>query len=113
MVALANGKNYGLAGTLFSRDEARAMRIASRVTAGALQVNCFFVRGLELRFLQQHQEYFGPQGIVRLQRDVTMIQVTELGCMGLGSRACPNERTTPRPYWAWRPRLTASAVKMA
>jgi acyl-CoA reductase-like NAD-dependent aldehyde dehydrogenase len=49
-VALANGTKYGLAGTLFCGNEARAMRIAEQVVAGTLWVNCFFVRDLAAPF---------------------------------------------------------------
>jgi acyl-CoA reductase-like NAD-dependent aldehyde dehydrogenase len=49
-VRLANGTRYGLAGTLFCGNEARAMRIAERVVAGTMWVNCFFVRDLAAPF---------------------------------------------------------------
>jgi acyl-CoA reductase-like NAD-dependent aldehyde dehydrogenase len=49
-VRLANGTRYGLAGTLFCGNEARAMRIAEQVVAGTLWVNCFFVRDLAAPF---------------------------------------------------------------
>lgn len=49
-IAIANGTEYGLAGTLFCGDENRAMWIAERVVAGTLWINCFFVRDLAAPF---------------------------------------------------------------
>ena len=62
VVALANGTDYGLAGTLFSRNEARAMRIASQVVAGTLWVNCFFVRDLAAPFGGSRNSGIGREG---------------------------------------------------
>jgi acyl-CoA reductase-like NAD-dependent aldehyde dehydrogenase len=62
VVALANGTRYGLAGTLFTRDEARAMRIASRVVAGTIWVNCFFVRDLAAPFGGARDSGIGREG---------------------------------------------------
>jgi acyl-CoA reductase-like NAD-dependent aldehyde dehydrogenase len=62
VVALANGTDYGLAGTLFSRSEARAMRIAGQVTAGTLWVNCFFVRDLAAPFGGARNSGIGREG---------------------------------------------------
>ncbi|MGH7935279.1 MAG: aldehyde dehydrogenase family protein, partial [Candidatus Binataceae bacterium] len=45
-IGLANNTTYGLAAMVFSRNERRAWRVASRVTAGSVWVNCFFVRDL-------------------------------------------------------------------
>jgi acyl-CoA reductase-like NAD-dependent aldehyde dehydrogenase len=50
VIEIANSTRYGLAATLFSRSEARAMRIASAVVAGTVWVNCFFVRELSAPF---------------------------------------------------------------
>ncbi|HEX5379577.1 MAG TPA: aldehyde dehydrogenase [Phenylobacterium sp.] len=62
VIALANGTRYGLAGTLFSRNEARAMRIASQVVAGTLWVNCFFVRDLAAPFGGSRNSGIGREG---------------------------------------------------
>jgi acyl-CoA reductase-like NAD-dependent aldehyde dehydrogenase len=62
VIALANGTNYGLAGTLFSRNEARAMRIASQVVAGTLWVNCFFIRDLAAPFGGSRNSGIGREG---------------------------------------------------
>ena len=61
-VALSNNTDYGLAATLFSRDEARAMRVASQVTAGTLWVNCFFVRDLAAPFGGARESGIGREG---------------------------------------------------
>ncbi|RYD45615.1 MAG: aldehyde dehydrogenase [Sphingomonadales bacterium] len=61
-IGLANNTAYGLAGTLFCGDEARAMRIASRVVAGTLWVNCFFVRDLSAPFGGSRISGIGREG---------------------------------------------------
>ena len=61
-IELANNTRYGLAGTLFSRNEKRAMDIASRVTAGTLWVNCFFVRDLAAPFGGAKDSGIGREG---------------------------------------------------
>ena len=62
VVELANNTRYGLAGTLFSRNEKRAMDIASRVTAGTIWVNCFFVRDLAAPFGGAKDSGLGREG---------------------------------------------------
>lgn len=61
-IAVANGTEFGLAGTLFCGDEARAMRIASQVVAGTLWVNCFFVRDLAAPFGGSRVSGIGREG---------------------------------------------------
>jgi tripartite ATP-independent transporter DctM subunit len=61
-IAIANGTEYGLAGTLFCGDEARAMRIAEQVVAGTLWVNCFFVRDLSAPFGGSRISGIGREG---------------------------------------------------
>ncbi|KAM0756358.1 aldehyde dehydrogenase [Meredithblackwellia eburnea MCA 4105] len=41
IVAQANDTMYGLAGALFSRDISRALRVAKRIQAGTVWVNCY------------------------------------------------------------------------
>lgn len=62
VIAAANSTRYGLAGVLFSRNEARAMRIASQVVAGTLWVNCFFVRDLAAPFGGSRDSGIGREG---------------------------------------------------
>lgn len=62
VVDMANNTRYGLAATLFSRDEARATAIASRITAGTVWVNCFFVRDLAAPFGGSRDSGIGREG---------------------------------------------------
>ncbi len=62
LVALANGTRYGLAAMVFSRSEQRAMRIAGRVMAGTVWVNCFFVRELAAPFGGSRDSGIGREG---------------------------------------------------
>jgi len=61
-IAVANNTQYGLAGTLFSGNEERAMRIATQVVAGTLWVNCFFVRDLSAPFGGSRISGIGREG---------------------------------------------------
>ena len=49
-MALANGTRYGLAGIVYTGDDARAERIGERVRAGTVWINCFLVRDLGAPF---------------------------------------------------------------
>jgi 5-carboxymethyl-2-hydroxymuconic-semialdehyde dehydrogenase len=62
LVEMANGTKYGLAATLFSRNEKRAWRIAERLVAGSLWVNCFFVRDLAAPFGGSRNSGIGREG---------------------------------------------------
>jgi len=62
VVALANNTKYGLAGTLFTRNEKRAFRIASQVVAGTIWVNCFFIRDLAAPFGGSRDSGIGREG---------------------------------------------------
>jgi aminomuconate-semialdehyde/2-hydroxymuconate-6-semialdehyde dehydrogenase len=62
VVEAANATQYGLAATLFSGDEQRAMRIASRVVAGTVWVNCFFIRELAAPFGGARDSGVGREG---------------------------------------------------
>jgi acyl-CoA reductase-like NAD-dependent aldehyde dehydrogenase len=62
LIELANGTRYGLAAMVFSKDQERAMRIASRVTAGTVWVNCFFVRELAAPFGGSRDSGVGREG---------------------------------------------------
>ncbi|MGB3809351.1 MAG: aldehyde dehydrogenase [Parvibaculum sp.] len=61
-IELANGTRYGLAATLFSRNEARATAFASKVVAGTVWVNCFFVRDLAVPFGGSRDSGIGREG---------------------------------------------------
>ena len=62
LVRLANGTRYGLAAMVFSRSEERAMRLARRVVAGTVWVNCFFVRDLAAPFGGSRDSGIGREG---------------------------------------------------
>ncbi len=62
LVRLANGTRYGLAAMVFSKNEERAMRIARRVVAGTVWVNCFFVRELAAPFGGSRDSGIGREG---------------------------------------------------
>jgi acyl-CoA reductase-like NAD-dependent aldehyde dehydrogenase len=62
LVRLANGTRYGLAAMVFSRNEERAMRIARRLVAGTVWVNCFFVRELAAPFGGSRDSGIGREG---------------------------------------------------
>ncbi|HYL60204.1 MAG TPA: aldehyde dehydrogenase, partial [Candidatus Acidoferrales bacterium] len=62
LIRLANGTDYGLAATIFSRNEEHAMRIARQVVAGTVWVNCFFVRELAAPFGGSRNSGIGREG---------------------------------------------------
>ena len=62
VIEVANGTEYGLAATLFTGNEARAMRIASAVVAGTVWVNCFFIRELGAPFGGSKHSGIGREG---------------------------------------------------
>ena len=61
-VALANNTRYGLAATLFTGDQDRAEGMSSRLRAGTVWVNCFFVRDLRAPFGGAGQSGIGREG---------------------------------------------------
>jgi acyl-CoA reductase-like NAD-dependent aldehyde dehydrogenase len=61
-VGLANGTRYGLAAMVFTGDHERAERVAARLVAGTVWVNCFFVRDLRAPFGGARQSGIGREG---------------------------------------------------
>ncbi len=61
-IARANDTAYGLAGIVFTRDQARGDRIAEALVAGTVWVNCFFVRDLSAPFGGARQSGIGREG---------------------------------------------------
>jgi acyl-CoA reductase-like NAD-dependent aldehyde dehydrogenase len=59
---LANGTSYGLAAVVYTRDRARAERVAAGIVAGTVWVNCFFVRDLAAPFGGARQSGIGREG---------------------------------------------------
>ena len=62
VIEVANGTEYGLAATLFTGSEDRAMRIASAVVAGTVWVNCYFIRELGAPFGGSKHSGIGREG---------------------------------------------------
>jgi 5-carboxymethyl-2-hydroxymuconic-semialdehyde dehydrogenase len=61
-IALANATSYGLAGILYTGDPDRAGRVSSRMVAGTVWVNCFFVRDLAAPFGGSRNSGIGREG---------------------------------------------------
>ena len=61
-IRMANSTEYGLAATVFTRDEARADRVANALVAGTVWTNCFFVRDLAAPFGGCRQSGIGREG---------------------------------------------------
>jgi len=61
-VALANATDYGLAAILYTGDPERAERVSSRLAAGTVWVNCFFVRDLDAPFGGSRNSGIGREG---------------------------------------------------
>lgn len=61
-IAMANDTEYGLAATLVTGDPARAERISSRLRAGTVWINCFFVRDLSAPFGGSGRSGIGREG---------------------------------------------------
>ena len=61
-IALANATEYGLAAVVVSGDRAHAEAVASRLVAGTIWVNCFFVRDLRAPFGGSKKSGIGREG---------------------------------------------------
>lgn len=61
-IALANDTDYGLAATLVTGDQDRAERVSSRLRAGTVWINCFFVRDLSAPFGGSGRSGIGREG---------------------------------------------------
>ena len=61
-VQLANGTEYGLAAILYTGNRERAERVSSRLVAGTVWVNCFFVRDLNAPFGGSRNSGIGREG---------------------------------------------------
>ena len=61
-LALANGTPYGLTATLLSRDVARCHRLANRLEAGLIWINCWMLRDLRVPMGGVKQSGVGREG---------------------------------------------------
>jgi 5-carboxymethyl-2-hydroxymuconic-semialdehyde dehydrogenase len=61
-VQMANNSEYGLAGIVYTGDPERAERVSTRLVAGTVWVNCFFVRDLQAPFGGSRRSGIGREG---------------------------------------------------
>jgi aminomuconate-semialdehyde/2-hydroxymuconate-6-semialdehyde dehydrogenase len=61
-VKLANGVRYGLAATVWTKDAAKARRVAEALDTGMVWVNCWLVRDLAVPFGGMKDSGFGREG---------------------------------------------------
>ncbi|MGH8146295.1 MAG: aldehyde dehydrogenase [Rhodanobacteraceae bacterium] len=70
-VAIANGTDYGLAASLWTRDLARAQRVSARIEFGIVWVNCWMLRDLRTPFGGVKHSGMGREGGVDALRFFT------------------------------------------
>lgn len=61
-IVLANNSNYGLSATIWSNNDEKANRVASKIDAGVIWINCWLVRDLRTPFGGIKQSGLGREG---------------------------------------------------
>ncbi len=61
-IALANGVRYGLAASVWTRDEAKGQRVAEALQTGMVWINCWLVRDLRVPFGGMKESGIGREG---------------------------------------------------
>jgi aminomuconate-semialdehyde/2-hydroxymuconate-6-semialdehyde dehydrogenase len=69
--ALANSTEYGLSASIFTRDASRAHRLASKIDAGVIWINCWMVRDLRTPFGGMKASGVGREGGIEALRFFT------------------------------------------
>lgn len=62
VIAYANGTDYGLSASVWTRDLARAHRVADRIQSGTVWINCWLLRDLRVPFGGMKQSGVGREG---------------------------------------------------
>ncbi len=62
VVAFANDTDYGLSASVWTKDVGRAHRVADRINAGTVWINCWLVRDLRVPFGGMKQSGMGREG---------------------------------------------------
>ena len=62
VLGYANGTPYGLSATIWTRDLARAHRLAERIDCGTIWINCWLLRDLRVPFGGMKQSGVGREG---------------------------------------------------
>ncbi len=62
VIAYANDTDYGLSASIWTKDVGRAHRVADRINAGTVWINCWLVRDLRVPFGGMKQSGVGREG---------------------------------------------------
>ena len=62
VVSYANATQYGLSATLWTKDLARAHRMAERIDSGTVWINCWMLRDLRVPFGGMKNSGVGREG---------------------------------------------------